>query len=223
MRDANARFDAANVRSTLVHERIEGDRVIEDKREDWVWMPAVDLAHLVCRNWVLNNSVLTRMGAVRQAGYYNEHMPVLGDWDYVLRILTIGDIGSIDRRLSYYHRRSAAAAQCGNSVTSGIETHRLYDVLYRNSLLRSALKDPGELGILHVVLRMMEEHRNALARQMVEHDSAILRAVEDLKGALARQMVEHDTLLLKRMSEGFAQLQAASAPAPMPFSGRLSA
>jgi glycosyltransferase involved in cell wall biosynthesis len=176
----NARFVAVAARPILVHERIEGEAVIEERREEWdAWIPMMDMAHLICRNAFPPICLLIRMDAVRAVGTYNTDMPVLGDWDYNLRLLCLGDIGTLEQRLAAYHHRSRADVQYGNSVTAGVDNHKIYDTLYRNSIMRTALKDPATLGLLHAILRMMEEHRNALRRQLVEQDTIILRNVNE--------------------------------------------
>jgi glycosyltransferase involved in cell wall biosynthesis len=179
-RDENARFVAVAARPILIHEKISGQSVVELKREEWdAWVPMTDMAHLIARNAFPPICLLIRMAAVAEVGAYNTAMPVLGDWDYNLRLLALGDIATIEHRLAAYHHRDKADQTYGNSVTAGVDNHRIFDVLYRNSLLRASLADPATLGALHTILRMMEEHKNAVRRQLLEQDSLILRVINE--------------------------------------------
>ena len=178
--EENARFVAVAARPILIQERIEGNAVIELKREEWdAWVPMMDMAYLISRNAIPPICILIRMAAVREIGDYNPSMPVLGDWDYNLRLLALGDIATIDHRLAAYHHRDKADARYGNSVTAGVDNHKIYDVLYRNSLLRAAVNDPPTLGAVQAILRMMDEHKNAIRRQLLEQDSLILRIINE--------------------------------------------
>lgn len=91
---------------------------------------------------------------------------MLGDWDYTLRILMVGDIATINEPLAYYHHRFKTDADFyGNSVHAGLDQHQLYDVLYRNSLVRPLLqKEPGHIGLLHVLLRQADDRQAQLSQ-----------------------------------------------------------
>ena len=187
----NTRFIAVAARPILIHERIEGDTVFELKREEWdAWVPMMDMAFLITRNAIPPICILIRMAAVKEIGGYNDSMPVLGDWDYNLRLLALGDIATIDHRLAAYHHRDKSDPRYGNSVTAGVDNHRTYDTLYRNSLVRACLADAPTLGALQAILRMMDEHKNTIRRQLLEQDSLILRVINDrfdkLEAKLAR-------------------------------------
>ena len=75
-------------------------------------------------------------------------MPVLGDWEFNLRALALGDFGFVPDALAYYHqRRQADDAVYGNSVTAGTADHQRYDTLLRNNIIRIALRDnPALIG-----------------------------------------------------------------------------
>jgi glycosyltransferase involved in cell wall biosynthesis len=176
----NRRFVAVAARPILIHEKIDGKDVFELKREEWdAWVPMLDMAHILCRNAIPPICLLIRMDAVHEIGTYNEAMPVLGDWDFNLRLLSLGDIGTIEHRLAAYHHRDNGGPVYGNSVTAGLDRHKIYDTLYRNALLREALKDPPLFGALHGLLRMMDEHKNTMRRQLLEQDGLILRVLND--------------------------------------------
>lgn len=157
----NSRYAAVATNCTVVYEEILDDKVVEQERQPWgFWKERVDLLDQLLTNNFPPICLLIRKSVVDQIGLYNEELPVLGDWDYNLRILMLGDIGTINKPLAYYHHRrsSKQSGNYGNSVTSGRNTHLDYQVLYRNSLLRNLLqKEPGFSGLLHLLLVRIEK------------------------------------------------------------------
>lgn len=157
---ANAGYTAVASRCELIFEEILGDEVIERRREPLsYWKPQVDLIDQLIHNRFPPICLLIRRAAVTQIGPFNAELPVLGDWDYNLRLLLLGDIGTINEDLAFYHHRidNQLGSIYGNSVHSGIDKHQLYQTLYRNSLLRPLLqKEPGYLGLAHVLLKSID-------------------------------------------------------------------
>ncbi len=151
---AHRRFAAVLTHWMVVHERMDADGVVEDRR-DWSYfdMPVLDYAALLQRNRFPPICLLVRWGVVEAAGPFNPALPVLGDWDYALRIMALGDIGVLAERLACYHHRDAGTLpDYLNTAAPG--RHDTQRVLYRNARLRAlAARDPdalavaGELGL----------------------------------------------------------------------------
>jgi glycosyltransferase involved in cell wall biosynthesis len=156
----NSRQAAVVTNLIVINERIEGDQVIEINQTPWAyWKPSIDLKNMLSSNGFPPISLVIRRAVFDLVGQFNPHLPVLGDWDFHLRALTVADIGTIDEPLAYYHHRiENTNSAYGNSVTAGIDRHMAYDVMYRNSMVRQLLqKDPAYAGLLHVLLRANEE------------------------------------------------------------------
>ena len=151
---ANCRFAAVATNCEVIVEEIVADTVKELERMPWrFWKERVDFMEQLLTNNFPPICLLIRKSIVDEVGPYNTYLPVLGDWDYNLRILLVGDIGTINRPLAYYHQRKPNAGTYGNSVTDGRNIHLDYDVLYRNSMIRGLLaKEPGFAGVLHILL-----------------------------------------------------------------------
>jgi glycosyltransferase involved in cell wall biosynthesis len=153
-------FAAVATNCIVVHEEIVGATVVEHERQTWgYWREHVDFMSMLVSNNFPPICLLIRKSVVDAIGPFNAALPVLGDWDYNLRILMVGDIGTIAAPLAYYHhRRSAAGPQpYGNSVTAGQRLHQEYQTRYRNSMVRQLLaKDPAFAGLLHVLLLRQE-------------------------------------------------------------------
>ena len=159
--ESNHRFVAVASNCEVVYEEIVNDSVIGLERMPWsFWKERVDLMDQLRTNNFPPICLLIRKAVFDRVGPYNAFLPVLGDWDYNLRLLLLGDIGTINKPLAYYHHRRTGngSGSYGNSVTAGLNRHQDYQVLYRNSMLRTLLtKEPGFAGVLHVLLVRIEQ------------------------------------------------------------------
>ncbi len=92
------------------------------------------LAETCYENTFAPISFIYRREVFNSIGFYDESLPVLGDWDFNLRFLTKFDIGYITDILANYHIRNSS--QLGNSVTIGASKHIEYHAILCNKLLR---------------------------------------------------------------------------------------
>ncbi len=137
---------------TVVRERLQADGVVEDGRDPGPFdAPVLELGAMLARNRYPPISLLLRRAVVEAAGPFNEAMPVLGDWDYNLRVLLLGDIGVLPERLAFYHQRAASDGPAQYANTDA-ERHAVGDASYRNSRLRAlADTDPAALSLIQVL------------------------------------------------------------------------
>lgn len=146
----NRDYAAVVTNSTVIFERIENGNAIELWREPWRnWREQADYKDLLCGNLFPPISLLVRKPVVDHLNGFNEKLPVLGDWDFILRLIQIGDIGTINRPLAYYYHREPKSdpGVYGNTVLAERSLHEEYNVKYRNSLMRAyASGNPGALG-----------------------------------------------------------------------------
>lgn len=207
----SSRYAAVVANCTVVRERIDGNSVIEEGREAWgFWRDHVDLATMLSRNAFPPIGLLIRKSVVDAVGPYNPALPVLGDWDYNLRILMVGDIATIPEPLVYYHQRRAQDSY-GNSVVSGASQHERYDVLYRNSMVRELLaKEPRYLGLIHVLMRHAEEEKARLLSRIEQMQCAMHSDREMLSAHLSRieQMQNAHLPTLARLNTALRPLRA---------------
>jgi glycosyltransferase involved in cell wall biosynthesis len=182
----NIAYAAVATNCTMIHERIESGVIIEEQRSDSpFWQSQIDSARLLSRNSMPVNTLLVRKSAVDAIGPFNAALPVLGDWDFNIRVLMVGDIATIDRPLAYYHWRSGEQGAYGNSVMAGSDRHTLYDVLYRNSLVRQLLlKEPSYLGLMQVLMRHTEDQTAQVLRQIDQNARAAHERFHELHRVL---------------------------------------
>src|SRR5690606_3839576 len=78
--------------------------------------------------------------------YYNEDLPVLGDWEFYLRFLRRFNIYVLQEQLAYYHQRTVGEGIYSNTIIGQSDKHALYDTLIRNQLLRDDM-DTNKVGL----------------------------------------------------------------------------
>lgn len=149
----------------LVHERIRKTLVHEEHRMPGFVPPdRIRLGDMISTNMFPPICFLIRMSVVNRIGQFNEKLPVLGDWDYALRVLMQGDIGVIPKMLAYYHHRKEATDQYSNTVIEGRDKHEHYTDLLVNASLRTLLKaQPGYMGLIHLMQRRMRKQEELWA------------------------------------------------------------
>jgi len=129
----------------LVQERIEGGNILFEKESDYnSWLTAVTLDRILAENHIATCSFMYRRALLDEIGWYNETLPVLGDWEFIIRFLLAAEIGVIPRVLAFYHRRTdLQGASYDNSVYG--HTMQVFDAFSRNDALRQAFLKNREL------------------------------------------------------------------------------
>lgn len=144
-------------RTTLVLERLEGDVIIETGREPFEGqLTAITLTELLRVNRFVPIALLYRRAVHDTLGPFRSHLPVVGDWDFHLRLAAAFPVGLLDAPLAFWHRRPAASGAASNSVDDG-ELHRTYDLLVRDGYLREHVADAGLGGVLYLTRFLADE------------------------------------------------------------------
>jgi glycosyltransferase involved in cell wall biosynthesis len=173
---ANARYVGVVTNCTVVQERIAQGRIVEERTEPWglghLTKP-IDFRRLLVENAFPPICFVFRRSIIDRIGSFNADLPVLGDWEFNLRAMMLGDLGRIERLLAYcHHRLQTDDDALGNTGISGHEKHERYTVLLRNSIVRLALQaNPELIGVLQPVLHALAELDRRLEHQVrnLEH------------------------------------------------------
>lgn len=150
--------------TTRVDEMIKDDIVRETRRclyKDIKRCIRIDdMASLNCFPPI---SFLFRRRVLDEVGGFDEHLPVLGDWDFNLRFIMKYDIGVIPKALANYHHRSAIRqGQMGNTVHAQTDLHAFYDILVRNRYIR--MMPSSNIGMF-----MFPQHHHDLLVRLYRH------------------------------------------------------
>jgi glycosyltransferase involved in cell wall biosynthesis len=134
--------------SLRVIEEMDGQDVRRVEAEPFnAWMPSISLFRLAAGNTFPPISFLFRRDVWEEVGCFREELPVLGDWDFHLRVCARYEIGLIPELLAnYHHRATIQSGDYGNTVFVADAKHRAYENLYRNELLRRDL-ETGKTGL----------------------------------------------------------------------------
>lgn len=118
-------------------------------------------------------------------GYYDESLPVLGDWDFNLRFITKHRIDHVAAPLAYYHHRPNDATS--NSVHAGETLHEQVRLELLDRYLHRELQE-GALGIGFAtnLLYEMRQTNDALARRLADLDRGLSNLREMVEGTNGR-------------------------------------
>jgi len=157
-----------------------------------------------------------RREVLAEVGYYDESLPVLGDWDFNVRFLRRFDIEYVPLPLAYYHQRLSPSGELSNSVFAESDLHDAVRERLLNRYLREDLEG-HELGIGYLANLLHD-----LGAQR-KRDAA---ALEELAATARQDRAALDELSagLKRLVSGLTAAQADSQRAdPDPPSARAKA
>jgi glycosyltransferase involved in cell wall biosynthesis len=120
----------------------------------------IDLAY---RNFVPVCGLIFKRSVFDKLGGFNDALPVVEDWDFLIRAIQIGDIGKIDVPVAEYFVRSGIDDENdphANSVAAGHGLHVEWEARVRNMYLREDLNS-GRAGMGHL---MNPQHRLPMER-----------------------------------------------------------
>ena len=158
-------FGAVATKVIRVIEEVMDDNINILAKQSWnKEIKTINFAEMLVYNRVPPISLLYRREIHDFVGYYNETLPVLGDWEFYLRLMTKKDIFLIQEELAYYHHRaSLQGGVYSNTIISGLDNHKLYDTLIRNDYLRKDLSE-GRYGLGYLLNIAKIEHNSNLTR-----------------------------------------------------------
>lgn len=175
-------------RTDKVTEEVAGDGKTIRQLKVEQWMPdmkAVSLYRQCIDNQMTPITFVYRRSVLDEIGYYDEDLPVLGDWDFGLRFLQKHDVEFLDPgyALAFYHHRKFVPGAAGNSnYGSGHDKHRYYTNKVLNKYLRQDLAE-GKLGVGYIMnsLRYNRSYTAKLVQRALPNfiSSRLKRRVED--------------------------------------------
>lgn len=112
--------------SQRIVEEIVGDEVrLRGSNPFNNWINTISVWRMLEENCFPPISFLFSDLALKRVGFFNESLPVLGDWEFNLRFLRYFDIGVIPEQLAnYHHRTNAGGANYANTVGNADPKHR---------------------------------------------------------------------------------------------------
>lgn len=181
-------------RSVKVLETIQDNQIIINDREPYNdWLNMITLSRMAAENMFAPISFLYKREVFDVIGYYDENLPVLGDWEFNLRFLLNFDIYVIPEKLANYHHRvqiTQTNDQYGNSILSGSSKHLDYDTRLRNYLLRKDIQNSQVgLGFLVNIFRSFLDEENQ-GRNIIHDIGFHSRYTQDMDARLTKDLSE---------------------------------
>lgn len=160
---------AVVVRTSKIEEEVSGGDIIQKKISPW--MPdikSISLYRQCIDNQFTPISTLFRRSFYESVGKFDDSLPVVGDWEFGVRLLLEYDAGFIDpgyALANYHHRKKNGTSH--DSVSSH-EMHRHYTNLIMNRHLRQEISQ-GRLGVGYIMssLRYRQHERAEMLRRIM--------------------------------------------------------
>lgn len=148
--DGHPGYGGVAVRTEIVLEKIEGQTVTELGREiAWPDVKQFSLSRLMSSNIAVPISCMYPRSVIDELGGFRDDLPVVGDWEFHLRLAAKYDVGFIDGQpLAFWHQRRSQAGVLGNSVFAGAEKHHYFDLKVRDEYLREYAEKNGVGALL---------------------------------------------------------------------------
>ena len=94
----------------------EKGRIHEQRRLPFNdWLHAVEITRLCTNNTLPNMSLIFERSLIDEIGDFDESFPVLGDWDFNLRVALATEIHVVPEFLAFYHHRPQVSGSYMNS------------------------------------------------------------------------------------------------------------
>lgn len=153
---------------------VRTDKVIEELQDDGSatfvgssqWLPdvrAINLYRQCIDNQMTPITFIYRRDVFDEIGYYDESLPVCGDWDFGIRFLQKWDVDFLDPgfALANYHHRKFKPGVEGNTSYAGNDKARYYTNFLMNKYLRQELAE-GRLGVGYIMSKLRyDQHEKA--------------------------------------------------------------
>jgi len=126
---------------TQIFEKIENDKITEVRRITYdPDLTAITLPLMSEVNRFMPISFLFERNVFGHVGYFDETLPVIGDWEFNIRFLMQFDIIVIKETLANYYIRTNSPPKYSNTVTVGKDAHLFHRSLIINKHIRNDLQ-----------------------------------------------------------------------------------
>ncbi len=220
------RASEALICSTRVVERYEretpeGEFEVYEERIFHDGLPGFGLQFLYRTNRTVPIGILYRRRLHELVGFYDESLPVVGDWEFNLRAAAVTEVLLVDEPLAYWSLRPEADGAEANSVQRQAE-HARFDASVRARAIRDDLQSGGRPGpYLYQAHLMADLERRVIDGHDLTRESLdLLRSLgERLERIEARQAAmdvrqrELEALFAANRSRGRGALRTLSSAA----------
>lgn len=170
-------------------ENADGEFEVYEERIFHDGLPGMGLQFLFRTNRAVPIGILYRRSLHELVGFYDESLPVVGDWEFNMRAASVADILLVDEPLAYWSLRPDAEGSDANSVKRQAD-HARFDSLVRARAIREDLQAGARPGayLYQAHLAADLERRVIDGHDLTRESLDILRSIESrLERIEARQ------------------------------------
>lgn len=170
-------------------ENADGEFEVYEERIFHDGLPGMGLQFLFRTNRAVPIGILYRRSLHELVGFYDESLPVVGDWEFNMRAAAVADILLVDEPLAYWSLRPDAEGAEANSVKRQAD-HARFDSLVRARAIREDLQSGARPGayLYQAHLAADLERRVIDGHDLTRESLDILRSIESrLERIEARQ------------------------------------
>lgn len=190
--DTHREDAAVSVATEIVYEERRDDRWVEVGRAPfWAGMQRISLTEMLSVNRAVPISVLYRSAVHHEAGWYDESLEAVEDWDFYLRILAHAGFGFIPGEpLAYWTQRPDATGIAANSMFALADAHARDDALVRDRALEEWARREG--AGLPLYIAALQQQLIAQLEELSARQSQRLRA--EIREDVRREIDVHQPL-----------------------------
>ena len=170
-------------------ENADGEFEVYEERIFHDGLPSVGLQFLFRTNRAVPIGILYRRSLHELVGFYDESLPVVGDWEFNMRAAAVTNILLVDEPLAYWSLRPDAEGSEANSVKRQAD-HARFDSMVRARAIREDLQAGARPGayLYQAHLAADLERRVIDGHDLTRESLDILRSIESrLERIEARQ------------------------------------
>lgn len=183
-------------------ENADGEFEVYEERIFHDGLPGMGLQFLFRTNRAVPIGILYRRSLHELVGFYDDSLPVVGDWEFNMRAASVADILLVDEPLAYWSLRPDAEGAEANSVKRQAD-HARFDSLVRARAIREDLQAGARPGayLYQAHLAADLERRVIDGHDLTRESLDILRSIESrLERIEARQQaIEERLRVLKHL------------------------
>lgn len=171
-------------RVEMIFERDTGEEFTELRREPlWANVNEFSATHLVSINRYIPSSMVIRRHVFDELDGFRDDLPVVGDWEFNLRLALHGEVGFLpETPLAYWHHRPDSTGHESNTMYREHHLHTRYDHAIRDEHLRKHAQEHG-LGLLLAIAGPTQRHAMHTDHQLRE----VLALTHQQENLLAEQ------------------------------------
>ncbi len=191
--DAHPSDAAVAVPTEIVYEEKRGADWTEVGRAPfWAGMQRISLSEMMRINRAVPISVLYRRAIHDEAGWYDETLDAVEDWDFYLRVLRRAGFGFLTGEpLAFWTQRPDATGLDANSMFALTEAHANDDERVRDRALAEWVRREGE-GLPLYLASLQDELIAHIDRRF---DELHARLREDVRGDIRREIDAHQPVM----------------------------